>query len=218
MLQKGFDQFAKLGCRWRYSRLLSAYLDDELDAQTADNIARHLRACSCCRADFEQLRLANKALLEFEIPPMRPPLIGGPVFCLPVLKKDSSFKRLCSKKIAVPLPLAAGLSIALLVGALFTTGRDQQTSVQSISPVPASASAMIKVVEVPVDRVVNRTVYVRKPAFRRVQDGRKRITPPDLKGNIAQSDTPVTGWSDSTLKDFRPAASANLRVVKEQDK
>jgi hypothetical protein len=219
MLHKGLDQFAKLSCRWRYSRLLSTYVDNELKAPAADDLSRHLHECSRCRAEFEQLRLARRALREFEIPPMRSPLIGGQVFHLQVLKEVSPLKRLFSQKIAVPLPLAAGLSIALLGAGLFSTARNQRTFIQSIESVPASPSVMIKVVEIPVERVITRTVYVRQPVARRGQNAPKENDfLPNFNGDIAQSDITTTQWSDGTLKDFRPAESANLRVVKEHDR
>jgi putative zinc finger protein len=229
MLQKGINQFAKMSCRWRYGRLLSAYVDDELDANAVQIIASHLSECARCRIEFEALRFAKKALVEFEIPAMRSPLVGGHVFRLPALKEVSPLKRLYSQKIAVPLPLAASVVIALISAILFATARNQRTPIQTTVSIPAQPSAVIKVVEVPVDRpidrpidrIVNRTVYLRQSGSGRVRGTRKenRFTsvPPDSKGNIAQNDT-TTEWSASTLKDFRPAASANLRVVKEQEK
>jgi len=221
MLQKGSAQFAKLSCRYRYGRLLSAYLDNELNAHAAEAIASHLRECTRCRMEFEPLRFANRALGEFEIPPMPSPMIGAHVFRLPALKEVSLLKRLYSQRIAVPLPLAAGLSIALIGVTLFAIGRNRRTSIQSTLSVPAPASVVIKVVEVPVDRVITRTVY-QQPAYRRLRStpkgNRFTFNPPDSKWNIAQNDTTAAEWSDSTLKDFRPAASANLRVVKEHEK
>jgi hypothetical protein len=226
MLQKGFDQFAKLSCRWRYGRLLSAYVDDELNANAAEAIASHLSDCARCRIEFDQLRFANGALAEFEIPPMRSPLVGGQVFQLPALKEVSPLKRLYSQKIAVPLPLAAGVVIALISAIVFATARNQRAPIQSTVSVPAPPSAVIKVVEVPVDRpidrVVTRTVYLRQSGSKRVRGAPKQneltFDSPDSKGNIAQNDATTAEWSDSTLKDFRPAASANLRVVKEHEK
>lgn len=218
MLQKGIDQVAKLSCRWRYRHLLSAYLDNELSAHAAAPIANHLRECARCRIEFEQLRFANRALVEFEIPPMRTPLIGGPVLRQPASKEVSPWQRLFSQKIAVPLPLAAGLVIAMISATFFAIGRSQRTPIQLAASVPEPPSAVIKVVEVPVDRVVTRTVYLRRSGPRRVRSDPNAteftLTPPDSKGNIARN----AEWSDSTLKDFRPAASANLRVVKEHEK
>lgn len=218
MLKKGFDQLAKLGCRWRYSRLLSAYLDNELDADAAEPIANHLRECARCRVEFEQLRFANRALVEFEIPPMRNPLIGAQVFRLAASKEVAPWQRLFSQKIAVPLPLAACVVISLISATFFAVDRNQRTPIQSAVSVSKPPSEVIKVVEVPVDRVVTRTVYFRQSDPVRVRRAPKAteftFVPPDSKGDIARN----TDWSDSTLKDFRPAASANLRVVKEHEK
>jgi len=222
MLKKRIDRLAKLGCRWRYGRLLSAYLDHEVDAQAEGVIAGHLRQCARCRVEFEQLRFANRALVEFEIPPMRGPLSVGQVFQLPALKEVSPKKRLYSQKIAVPLPLAAGFVIALIGATLFAIGDDQPTQIQSPGLVPSPSAAVIKVVEVPVERVVIRTVYSRRSVSSRVRGAQKEkeftLTPSDSKGDIARNGGKSLEWSDSTLKDFRPAASANLRVVKEHEK
>jgi anti-sigma factor RsiW len=219
MLQKEIDQLAKLGCRWRYGHMLSAYLDHELDARAEEVIAGHLRECARCRAEFEQLRFANTALAEFEIPPTRGPLSSELVFQLPVLKKVSRLRRLYSQKIAVPLPLAAGIAITLISASLFAISRNQRAPIQSIASVPTPPPAVIKVVQVPVERVVTRTVYSRVSVSKRVRGIRKKneftLTP---SGNIAQNAGRTVEWSDRTLKEFRPASSANLRVVKEHEK
>ncbi len=221
MLQRGFDRFAKLSCRWRYGRLLSAYLDHEVDAQAEEVIAGHLRECARCRVEFEQLLFANRALVEFEIPPMRNSQSGGQVFQLATLNETSPRKRLYTQKIEVPLPLAAGVVIALVGATLFAISRNQLTPIQSTVSVPIPPSAIVKVVEVPVERVVIRTVYSKRSGSRRAGAPRKEkeftLTPPDSKGDIAHNASKVE-WSDSILKDFRPAASANLRVVKEHEK
>lgn len=221
MLQKGFDQVAKLGCRWRYDRQLSAYLDNELNAQSEKVIAGHLRECGRCRVSFEQLRYAKRALVEFEIPQTRRPLSGGQVFQLPVSKEVFFLKRLYSQRIAVPVPLAAGVVIALIGATLFALGRNQRP-IQSIVSVPAPSSAVIKVVDVPVERVVTRIVYSRRSRYKRVRATQKEngftLTSPELKDDLAQNARGTVEWSDSTLRNFRPAASANLRVVKEHEK
>jgi Putative zinc-finger len=217
MLQKGFDQFAKLTCRWRYGQLLSAYLDRELDAHRQKVMAGHLRDCAGCRVELEQMRFANRALVEFEIP--RGPLKGGLVFPPPTRKAVAPVRKLYARTIAVPLPLAAGVLIALVSATLFTISRNQRTPEPILIPSPSSAA--VKVVEVPVERVVIRTVYSRRSDSQRVRRSRKgndfNLTPPDLKEDLAQN-TDKVEWSDSTLKNFRPAASANLRVVKEHEK
>jgi Putative zinc-finger len=220
MLQKGFDRFAKLGCHWRYGRLLSAYLDNELSAQEGGVINSHLLDCASCRVELEQLRFANRALVEFEIPPMRNSLMGGPVF-QPRIKQVSPLKRVYSRKIVMPLPLAAGVAIALIGATFFVISSSKRTPIQSTVSVPAPSSAVIKVVEVPVERVVIRTVYSRRSGARRVRGIRKEneVAPqPQSNADIARNGSRTIEWSDSTLKDFRPAASVNLRVVKGHEK
>jgi Putative zinc-finger len=221
MLQKGFDQFAKLGCHWRYGRQLSAYLDSELNAHEDKIIAGHLHECARCRVSFEQLRFAKRALVEFEIPQTRRPLASAQVFQLPVSREDSLIKRFYSQRIAVPLPLAAGIVIVLIGAMLFAIGKSQQSSIRSAISVPPPLPPVIKVVDVPVERVVTRIVYSRRSGKRprpiRKENGLP-VTSRNLKDDIAQNAGGTVEWSDSTLKNFRPAASANLRVVKEHEK
>jgi Putative zinc-finger len=222
MLKKGFDRFVKLGCSWRYGSLLSAYLDNELDAHAEGLVARHLRECARCRVEFEQLRFASKAMVEFEVPPTRGTQPAGQVFQLPVAREVSPARRLYSRRIEVPLPLAAGVVIALIGVGLFAIGRNQRTPIQSYATVPPPASEVIKVVEVPVERVVTRRVYSSRSDSRRIRTNGKQndftLTAPNSKGDIAQNPRRTAEWSDSALRDFRPAVSANLRVVKGNEK
>jgi hypothetical protein len=221
MLRKGLDEFRKLSCRWRYGCRLSAYLDHELSPSAAEATASHLCVCAFCQATLEQLLFANKALGEFQIPLMRSPLIGGNVLRLPQPRHVSFLKRLYSRKIAVPVPLAAVLVVGMSVVTGLALVWNQRASTQSANQVP-SPPVVIKRVEVPVDRLVTRTVYLRQPASRRVQISPAKNRAPsistDSNKSIAQNNRGAAEWSDNELKDFRPATNANFRVIKEHEK
>ncbi len=221
MLQKGLDELRKLSCRWVYGRRLSAYLDHELDNFAARTTANHLSECARCQAELEQLGFANRALAQFEIPFMSSQVPGGNVFRLPQVREVSRLKRLVCHKIAVPLPLAASLLICLISVTLLALFGSKRTSAQLATSAP-SPSVVIKIVEVPTDRVITRTVYVKQPVSQRVQiSPQKNIKPfisHDSKENIAQNNSKAAEWSDDVLKGFRPAANANFRVIKEDEK
>ena len=218
MLKKGVDELRKLSCRWIYGRRLSAYLDHELDDFGVSTTANHLSECPRCQAELEQLRFANRALAEFEIPLMSSQVPSGNVFRLPRAKQVSALKRLVSHKIAIPLPLAAGLLICFISVTLLAFIKNQRT-LDQLPTSAASPSVVIKKVEVPVERVITRTVYVRQPVSRRAQiSPRNTFISPHSKENIAQNNPRTAEWSDDVLKGFRPAVNANLRVVKEHEK
>lgn len=220
MLKKGVAELRKLRCRWVYGHRLSTYLDHELSDFEARTTANHLNECPRCQAELEQLQFANRALAEFEIPLMSSQLLGN-VLRLPQVKEVSRLKRLARHKIAVPLPLAAGLLICLISVSLLALFGRQRTLGQSATSAP-SPPAVIKIVEVPRDRVFTRTVYVKQPVSRRVQISQRiNMNPsisPHAKENIAQNNSKATEWPNDVLKGFRPAVNANFRVVKGHEK
>jgi hypothetical protein len=219
MLQKGLDELRKLTCRWIYKRRLSSYLDHELSDFDARTTANHLNECARCRGELEQLRFAKRALAEFDIPLITGQLPGGNVFRLPLVKQVSPLKRLAYHKIQVPLPVAASLLICLISVTLLAVFGGQQNQGQSST---ASPSVIIERVEVPVVRVITRTVHVKQPVSRRAQNSSEKemkpLNSPHSKENIAQNNSKSAEWSEDVLKGFRPAVDANLRVIKEDEK
>lgn len=220
MLQKGLDELRKLTCRLVYGRRLSAYLDHELNDFAERNTTNHLTECARCQAELEHLRFANRALAEFEIPFMSSQLPGANVFRLPPVKHVSLLKRLAFHKIQVPLPVAVGLLICLISVTLLAILANQRPAGQSATSA-TSPSIVIQRVEVPVDRVITHTVYIKQPVSRRVQNssGKElKLNSPHAKENIAQNNSKAPEWSDDVLRGFRPAVDANLRVIKEHEK
>ncbi|HET6889504.1 MAG TPA: hypothetical protein VFH31_00255 [Pyrinomonadaceae bacterium] len=137
------------------------------------------------------------------------------------MRKVSRLKSVAYHKIQVPLPLAAGLLIGFITVTVFAVFGTRQIPGQS-SASATSPSVIIKHVEVPVDRVITRTVYVKQLIPQRVQihprKDSKSFTSPHSKENIAQNNPKALEWSDDVLKGFRPAVDANFRVVKEHEK
>lgn len=213
-MMKGLDELRKLSCWWRYGRRLSAYLDRELSADAMRATASHLSNCESCRVELEQLRFASRALVEFEMPFMRAQIVAGNVFRMPQPREVSFFKRLCSQKLTVPLPLAVAL-LGIAISAFIWT----RTASEPAMAVPAAPDVVVEIVRVPVDRVVTRTVYVKQPSSQRTRLSERKKERHSISADSNESlahNNSGSGLADA-LKDFRPAANANLRVIKEQE-
>jgi hypothetical protein len=195
--------------RCKFSRLLSAYLDNELSTSDATVVAEHLRECARCENAWQQLCLCKRALVQFEVPVSRGQWTSAPVPSS--VKLTSSPKRLFQQRISIPIPVAAAVPLALIAGSWFAFSSQQTTTA-----VPQSES--VKVVEVPVERVITRTVYLKSPdKSRNFRPRRTLRTPPTLDEHLARKRSTTPELSRQGLGAFRPASSANLRVVKDPD-
>ena len=67
MLIAFVKQLMRPGC-WRYQRLLSPYLDDELDHGAASRLERHLAGCVACRTRSENMRFAARLVTNLPAP------------------------------------------------------------------------------------------------------------------------------------------------------
>jgi hypothetical protein len=216
MLGTGLKQ--KASCKLRYRRLLSQYLDGELSTAATLAVTAHLESCEGCRADWEQLQSTRQVLLKFEVPPSRGYFTGALGLSQP-LTSNFYLKRFWTLKVSIPVPLAAGLLCAAL-GALLAIFYVEES--QHPAPTAISHTVDTKIVEVPFERVVTRTVYV-KPRRARSDGSRLRQ---DVERNVPRvgsktlatvpaGDGLTNSLPNDNHSDFRPAASANLRVIKE---
>jgi hypothetical protein len=216
MWAKEIVSLSKLTCRLRFGHLLSPYLDKELNNRVAKKVASHLSSCMHCREEMERLRFASTAVTELEILPTRNSMMWAPVFRLAVLTESSRPKRFYSKKVAVPLPLAACLVFGFVVAMVFAMNEKPQASIPP--GVTAPPAVAIKVVEVPVDRIVTRTIYLQSASASTKKRRNDRFgNAGGTEEKIAQNES-TWQWQSSALKDFRPAENANFRVVKEPDR
>jgi hypothetical protein len=108
-------QLAHHGFRWRTRRLITPYLDGELDRVARARLEQHLDQCALCRAECESLRFASQAVSHFALP-NRPPA-GMPAW--PAAARRSykiTHRRAIRWRILVPMAAAMlGLVIALLL-------------------------------------------------------------------------------------------------------
>jgi anti-sigma factor RsiW len=101
-----------------FERLISDSMDDLLDADSKAELIEHLLDCKRCR-EFEETLLAHRQLLR-DLPE------PTPAERHPIRMGDYSIARksrpLWKRRISVPLPVAAVLSVVMLAGWLFAFG------------------------------------------------------------------------------------------------
>jgi anti-sigma factor RsiW len=230
MLEKLSGWRARLPCISEHRHNLSAYLDGELDLRRRASLEKHLAACMRCRARSEQLRLASRAMSHFVVPPARVPawqFAERPA--RPGSSPIASLRRFWTMKLSVPAPVAATASLALVCAAavLFTTYLNQ--SRMSVEPLPTSALVpQTKIIEVPVERerIVTRTIYAvrgARPVGASQPDwtaNKPQRAPLMAEGATREQDATAGNkelMTAASLAGFRPAADANLRIVKEPE-
>lgn len=98
---------------------LSAFLDDELDDDTALGVTRHLAGCASCMEELEQLRAMRTALRG--LPIVEPP----PVLLQGVAGAAASYELALRRHRRTVAALMA--AIALVVTAAFVAGDDPGT-------------------------------------------------------------------------------------------
>jgi anti-sigma factor RsiW len=241
MARKFFRRRFYLPCMAAQRHLLSPYLDGELDAERRAQVAAHLNACAQCRAEFENLRFAARAVAHFQIPTAsRHAPDAALMFSLqcdgekrrdaPRMRADdlslrslhliaharrggfaSAIRGIFASSISIPTPLA--------IAALFVTFASIAFAAWFAAHRTAAAPALIaappRVIEIPVERetvresVVTRRIYV---ALTRAPAKRQRQSPNFNQPNEPRH--PAQEMNGVNLAGFRPAADANLRIVK----
>jgi anti-sigma factor RsiW len=224
---------AHLPCISEHRSNLSAYLDGELDQSARAGVEAHFTRCHSCWAKYNELRFASRAMSHFVVPEAprstwQPADVAGRT---EVPAPIAALRRCWAIKVAVPAPAFAGLIAAIILAAWLSPGRTilMRESVPAQSTVVEPPQA--KVVEVPVvrevvrERVVTRIVYARQP--RASAPNRRPSVPeePPASNSIAVR-RPVTRGASGTgtefirasLAGFRPARTADLRIVKEPEK
>jgi hypothetical protein len=141
-----------------------------------------------------------------------------------------TLQRCWAMKVALPAPVFAGLLAAIILAAWLSLGRNQGMQ----QSVPAQSTGLeqpqAKVIEVPVERevlrerVVTRIVYARQP--RPFASARRRSEPEEVPASTLVAERPpvvrsanASGveFTRASLAGFRPARTADLRIVKEPE-
>lgn len=104
---------------------LSAFLDDELDDDTALTVARHLADCPWCHRELESLRVTREALRQ--LPALQAPVLRAETWAAGGL-------RAWSRRTVATAGLAAA-TLALLV-VVYVVGGGTGEVVPSVEPLP----------------------------------------------------------------------------------
>ena len=205
-------------CRSECRNLLSQYLDGELDADKNGAVQAHLLTCVVCRNDCEQLRLVKTAVLRLAVP--KPPENNQRFsnWSMPIQSRPRSLTTdLLHARIQVPIPIA-GVGLIVLMAAILMVVRTQSGN-GSAQREASGVNTITRIVEVPKEHIVTRTVYVGQPRKRhQLTPAKHRVEPiaepPGISGIARGNSTPVI---PSYLEGFRPPGDPNLRVVKERE-
>src|SRR5512142_3113022 len=96
--------------------ILSAYLDGEVEAPWSGAIASHLEGCPSCRAQLARMEALRSRLLQAELPAHQEPMER---VRRSLLAHDAAqtprFLPFWRRSLSVPLPLAAGAAVLVLL-------------------------------------------------------------------------------------------------------
>jgi len=200
-------------CRSECRNLLSQYLDGELDPDKNAAVQAHLLTCVVCRNDCEQLRLVKTAVLRLAVP--KPPENNQwfSNWSMPIQSRPRSLiTDLLHARIQVPIPIA-GVGLIVLMAVRIQSGNG------SAQREASGVNTITRIIEVPKEHIVTRTVYVGQPRKRKqLTPAKLRVEPiaeaPGISRMARGNPAPVI---PSYLEGFRPPEDPNLRVVKERE-
>lgn len=233
MLRRTSGWRAHLPCLSEHKRNLSAYLDGELERSARAGVEAHFAECHRCWAEYNELRFASRALSHFVLPQTTRPVWQQPVHIAGQSQLDAAIaalKRCWAMKVAIPAPVFAGLLVAIILGAWLSLNRSNEMYKGVAAQSTVVESPQAKVIRVPVvrevvrERVTTRIVYARQP--RPTTSDRSRFVPEELPAStlIAERRPVVRSrnaagaeFSRVSLAGFRPARTADLRIVKEPE-
>jgi len=138
---KPFGALKTFGCGWRYRRLLAAYLDDELAADTQRRVKLHLEDCTRCRAEFENMsfasQLAKKFSIEVSVPRELPQSLRNRINRKP---STNSQKQPGKRLIFVPTAALLLICFGLVAWWFYTQQRDSSWQVARLEGEPRIGS------------------------------------------------------------------------------
>jgi len=182
----------------KHSSKVSAFVDHELLLTEGSAMESHLRSCSECQAELEDVLHVRDRLRLLKTPVPVP--LTMRVELEPVQSK-SILSTVFTCRITLPVPVALLIAALLLLPALFLALRLKKD-------VPASVVR----VEVPVERiVVQAETATSAPRIQQKRVGKRRPWPAD-------NSSVATRLGNDPLQGFRPADTANIRVVKDTER
>jgi hypothetical protein len=203
---------------------LETFLDGETGVIWRDEIETHLETCESCRAEFAELRSVSR-LLRKELPVSAPNHLDAKVF--------AAFRQHHEKKSAwnwsavfasifAPKPIFALLTLGVLTGLAFLTGRTTAPTKEIVVSNPPQIiekevpKEVIKYVEVPTTKIVEVPIekekIVTQIVYRKIEIKRKNLSP------TLRAESPANQNSESgepiDLKDFQPLGEIAPKILK----
>jgi hypothetical protein len=139
---------------------------------------------------------------------------------LPARRRNPLWKRIFAARLPVPVPVAAVITLALLVSSVLAL-RPATGEVTTPSQTPVVTIMPPKVIEVPVfrEQVITRTVYVEKKLKEKTEA--RRTSSPARRNETAltaSNSENVSGqgglFTRANLTDFQPPDELRIRIVK----
>ena len=182
-----------------YSSKVSAFADHELLLAEGSAMENHLRSCSACSTELEEVTYVRDRLKLLKTPDLPTPLTMR--IDLESGHNKLMLSELFRRRVSLPVPVALLIAILLLLPGLFLALRPQETPQPSVVRV-----------EVPVERVVVQTeTPVSPPRVQKKAVGKRRSWPSD-------NSSVATRLGNDPLQGFRPPETANIRVVKDSER
>lgn len=218
-------------CRTMESRLIDLVFG-ELEAEEKLHLLAEVEACADCLNEYRSMTgtlLVFDATVESSTPDesywpehqaMRRERLEQIYPHANAPEREPLWKRIFTARLPVPVPIAAALTLALLVSSVLALRPSTKEAPAAVQP-PAVKQAQPEIIEVPIvqEKVVTRIIYVEKKE-REKKEGGRRLP------NIQRNDSTLTArraeeesvqggfFTHANLTDFQPADEMRIRVIK----
>jgi anti-sigma factor RsiW len=124
-----------------YEEQVSALIDNELNEEEAELLFRHLSACPSCRRSLRTVLDLRSDLKEQE-PPLAPAELDEKVLRRAVVEKryvgdrKPMAIRMWKRRISIPMPVAAAITIILIVGSVVLSSLWTKTQTIYVTTLP----------------------------------------------------------------------------------
>jgi hypothetical protein len=218
-------------CRTMESRLVDLVFG-ELEANEKLHLMAEVEACADCLDEYCSLTgtlLVLDRAVEASTPDesywplhqaMRRERLEEIAPRVIVPEREPLWKRIFAARLHVPVPVAAAITLALLVSSVLAL-RPSTKEAQAAAQPLIVRQAPPQMIEVPViqEKIVTRTVYVEKKEREKTEARRTPSTTqrnnPTLTARRAEAESVQGGFfTHANLTDFQPADEMRIRVIK----
>lgn len=138
-----FNLYHHLRCAWRYDRLLTPYVDGELDEGARARLHAHLAQCGRCRAAVEEQRFAADLLAKLMLPASpetAPPFAAARVAQFPSWRAADAPR---ARRLLTPLRISAAVLFAIAAFWCYNRLQSSTWEVISLAGTPTINAASI---------------------------------------------------------------------------